>query len=105
MKLKIGSREEITHRSNVRCADSNYGPTLLMKCQEHLGKRGVPLASNQIAYSLIGRHNGSQETVDKCQELGIQVLAYYPFAMVRMRTVYVFSHHPTSLLELSDIFI
>lgn len=60
---------------------SNYGPTLLMKCQEHLGKRGVPLASNQIAYSLIGRHNGSQETVDKCQELGIQVLAYYPFAM------------------------
>jgi len=61
----------------------NYGPTLLSKCQEALAKHSVPLASNQIAYSLIGRHNGSQETVDKCNELGIKVLAYYPFAMVR----------------------
>lgn len=59
----------------------NYGPTLLSRCQKALAKHSVPLASNQIAYSLIGRHNGSQETVDKCNELGIKVLAYYPFAM------------------------
>ena len=30
---------------------------------------------------MIGRHDGAQETVDKCKELGIEVLAYYPFAM------------------------
>jgi len=60
---------------------SNYGPTLVSKCQDALGKRGVPLASNQIGYSLIGRQNGSQETVDMCNELGIKVLGYYPFAM------------------------
>lgn len=59
----------------------NYGPTLVTKCQEALAKHSVPLASNQIAYSLIGRHNGSQQTLDKCNELGIKVLAYYPFAM------------------------
>jgi pyridoxine 4-dehydrogenase len=59
----------------------NYGPTLLSKCQESLAKHSVPLASNQIAYSLIGRHNGAQETVDKCNDLDIKVLAYYPFAM------------------------
>jgi pyridoxine 4-dehydrogenase len=59
----------------------NYGPTLLMKCQEALARRGVPLASNQIAYSLIGRHNGAQETVDTCNELGIRVMAFFPFAM------------------------
>lgn len=59
----------------------NYGPTLVEKCQEALAKRGVPLASNQIAYSLLGRHNGAQETVDKCSELGVKVLACYPFAM------------------------
>ena len=59
----------------------NYGPTLVAKCQDALAKRGVPLASNQIAYSLLGRHNGAQETVDTCKELGIKVLAYYPFAM------------------------
>merc|ERR1711957_1084358 len=59
----------------------NYGPTLISRCQDALGKRGVPLASNQIGYSLIGRQNGSQETVDMCTELGIKVLGYYPFAM------------------------
>lgn len=59
----------------------NYGPTLLGRCQETLAKKSVPLASNQIAYSLIGRHNGAQTTVDKCNELGIKVLAYYPLAM------------------------
>jgi len=59
----------------------NYGPTLLKKCQESLAKHSVPLASNQIAYSLIGRHNGAQETVDYCNEQKIKVLAYYPFAM------------------------
>jgi pyridoxine 4-dehydrogenase len=59
----------------------NYGPTLVAQCQEALAKRGVPLASNQIGYSLLGRHNGAQETLDKCNELGVKVLAYYPFAM------------------------
>jgi pyridoxine 4-dehydrogenase len=59
----------------------NYGPTLVKKCQEALAKRGVPLASNQIAFSLLGRHNGAQETVDKCNDLGVKVLACYPFAM------------------------
>lgn len=59
----------------------NYGPTLVEQCQEALAKRGVPLASNQIAYSLMGRHNGAQETLDKCNELGVKVMACYPFAM------------------------
>jgi len=59
----------------------NYGPTLLMECKEYLAKHNVPLVSNQIGYSLIGRNNGAQKTVDVCNEEGIKVLAYFPFAM------------------------
>mmetsp|Transcript_21882 Transcript_21882/g.21016 ORF Transcript_21882/g.21016 Transcript_21882/m.21016 type:complete len:416 (-) Transcript_21882:117-1364(-) len=59
----------------------NYGPTLVEKCYDALAKKGVPLASNQIGFSLLGRHNGSQETLEKCNKLGVKVLAYYPFAM------------------------
>ena len=29
---------------------SNYGPTLLARAQEHLARRGVPLASNQVVH-------------------------------------------------------
>jgi pyridoxine 4-dehydrogenase len=73
---------ECYHRGLVKNVGvCNYGPTLVERCQEELGKRGVPLASNQIAFSLLGRHNGAQETVDKCNELGVKVLACYPFAM------------------------
>jgi pyridoxine 4-dehydrogenase len=51
------------------------------QCHNALAAKGVPLASNQIAFSLLGRKNGSTETIEKCNELGIKVLAYYPFAM------------------------
>ncbi len=73
---------ECYHRGLVKNVGvSNYGPTLVTECYNHLAERGVPLASNQIAYSLIGRHNGAQQTLDRCNELGVKVLAYYPFAM------------------------
>ncbi|KAL3943364.1 MAG: hypothetical protein SGBAC_002567 [Bacillariaceae sp.] len=73
---------ECYHRGLIKNVGvCNYGPTLVEKCQKHLAKRGVPLASNQIAYSLLGRHDGAQETLDKCNQLGIKTLAYYPFAM------------------------
>lgn len=59
----------------------NYGPTLVEQCHNVLKKKGVPLASNQISFSLLQRHNGSLETIDKCNKLGVKVLACYPFAM------------------------
>lgn len=61
---------------------SNYGPTLLRECYEFLEKRGVRLATNQIHYSLLARHQGgNQESVDAARELGVKTLAYYPLAM------------------------
>jgi len=73
---------ECYHRGLVKNVGvSNYGPTLVTECHDHLALRGVPLASNQIAFSLIGRHNGAQQTLDRCDDLGVRVLAYYPFAM------------------------
>lgn len=60
---------------------SNYGPTLLTRAQEHLAARGVPLASNQVHFNLLYRRQGSLATVEKCNELGVACLAYYPLAM------------------------
>lgn len=60
---------------------SNYGPTLLARAHEHLSKRGVPLASNQIHFNLLYRRQGSLATVEACKELDVACLAYYPLAM------------------------
>ena len=69
---------------------SNYGPTMLGRCQEALGRRGVPLASNQINYSLLYRgdrpgghrgREGAQATLDAGTDAGVATLAYFPLAM------------------------
>ena len=59
---------------------SNYGPRILERAHEALSARGVPIASNQINFSLLYRKSGSEATVDKCKELGIQPIGYFPLA-------------------------
>ncbi|CAL5201951.1 unnamed protein product [Lathyrus oleraceus] len=59
---------------------SNYSEKRLREAYERLKKRGVPLASNQVNYSLIYRtpeENGVKAT---CDELGISLIAYSPIA-------------------------
>ncbi|GMN55007.1 hypothetical protein TIFTF001_024131 [Ficus carica] len=59
---------------------SNYSEKRLRDAYERLKKRGIPLASNQVNYSLIYRapeENGIKAT---CDELGITLIAYSPIA-------------------------
>ena len=61
---------------------SNYGVAAVRACHAALAKRGIPLTSNQIQYSLLYRypetHNALLQT---CKELNVQVLAYSPLAL------------------------
>lgn len=60
---------------------SNYGSDAVRACAEALGKRGIPLSSNQIQMSLLYRNpldNGLKAT---CDELGVKVIAYSPLAL------------------------
>jgi pyridoxine 4-dehydrogenase len=89
---------ECYHRGLVKnIGVSNYGPTLLARCQQVLSAEGVPLASNQIAYSLLGRHNGSQETLEYCNENNIRVLAFFPLAMGLLTGKYQHEDSPRSV--------
>eukprot|EP00536_Pseudo-nitzschia_multiseries_P010962 jgi/Psemu1/319972/estExt_fgenesh1_pm.C_3530010 len=58
---------------------SNYGPETLLRAQDALSKKGVPIVSNQINLSLL-RYRSSEKTLKVCDELGIKVLAYFPLA-------------------------
>ena len=59
---------------------SNYGPELLRKAHKYLSDRGVPLASNQIQYSLLCRQAESNSLLRTAEELGVTILAYSPLA-------------------------
>lgn len=60
---------------------SNYGVDALKACHAALAKRGIPLASNQIQYSLLYRFPEQNGLLQACQDLGVQVLAYSPLAL------------------------
>jgi len=60
---------------------SNYGVDAVRACHTALSKRGVPLATNQIQYSLVYRYAEDNGLLDACRDLGVQVLAYSPLAL------------------------
>lgn len=52
----------------------------LRDAYNQLQKRGIPLASNQVNYSLIYRLPEENGVKTACEELGITIIAYSPIA-------------------------
>ncbi|KAJ6953127.1 hypothetical protein NC652_004961 [Populus alba x Populus x berolinensis] len=59
---------------------SNYSESRLRAAYEKLKKRGIPLASNQVNYSLIYRAPEENGVKAACDELGVTLIAYSPIA-------------------------
>lgn len=60
---------------------SNYSATQMRLAHAELAKRGIPLASNQVQYSLLHRKPEVDGVLEACRELGVTLLAYSPLAM------------------------
>jgi aryl-alcohol dehydrogenase-like predicted oxidoreductase len=60
---------------------SNYSAEQMRLAHAELAKRGIPLASNQVSYSLLLRTPEVNGVLDACRELGITLIAYSPLAM------------------------
>src|SRR5215213_4444863 len=59
---------------------SNYSAEQLRIAHAALAERGIPLASNQVEYSLLHRAPEGNGVLDVCRELGITLIAYQPLA-------------------------
>lgn len=57
---------------------SNYDEEKMRRTQLTLRKRGVPLASNQVEYSLLNRRVEFNNLLRACHEEGITLIAYSP---------------------------
>jgi aryl-alcohol dehydrogenase-like predicted oxidoreductase len=60
---------------------SNYSAEQMRLAHAELAKRGIPLASNQVQYSLLHRTPEVDGVLDACRELGVTLIAYSPLAM------------------------
>ena len=59
---------------------SNYGATQMRTAHAALARRGVPLVSNQVNYSLLNRQPEQNGLLEACRELDITLIAYFPLA-------------------------
>lgn len=57
---------------------SNFGQSRMLAAYSALARHNVPLASNQVHYSLLSRAVEKNGTLARCKELGIRLIAYSP---------------------------
>ncbi len=57
---------------------SNFGEKHMIRAYTTLARHGIPLASNQVHYSLLNREAEKNGTLARCKELGIRLIAYSP---------------------------
>src|SRR5512147_2093278 len=67
---------------------SNYSAEQMREAYTALAKHGIPLASNQVEYSLLHRKPEVDGVLDACRELGITLMAYSPLAGGRLTGKY-----------------
>ena len=60
---------------------SNFNRDQMRRAQDALGAHGVPLASNQMQYSLVRRKNELNGLLEECGKSGVRFIAYSPLGM------------------------
>lgn len=70
---------DAVQRGQVRAVGvSNFRAAEMREAHAALARRGLPLATNQVHYSLLHREPEVDGVLDTCRELGVTLLAYSP---------------------------
>jgi aryl-alcohol dehydrogenase-like predicted oxidoreductase len=75
---------------------SNFSPSQMRRAHAALQRRGLPLAVNQVEYSLLDRRIERDGVLETARELGITIIAYTPLAFGLLTGKY---HHRPELLK------
>jgi aryl-alcohol dehydrogenase-like predicted oxidoreductase len=73
---------------------SNYSIAEMTKVHAALAERGVPLASNQVEFSLLRKDPESGGLLAACAKLGVTLLAYSPIGQGRLTGKYSATNPP-----------
>lgn len=79
---------------------SNFSSSQMQRAYDVLAKRGIPLASNQVKYSLLARAPETNGLLDLCRKLDITLVAYAPLANGLLTGKYSVDRPPSGLLRL-----
>jgi aryl-alcohol dehydrogenase-like predicted oxidoreductase len=80
-EAEMGAMADLVEAGKIRSVGvSNFGPKRMRRAHQALAKRGLPLAVNQVHYSLLHREIESDGTLETAKELGVTIVAYSPLA-------------------------
>lgn len=83
---------------------SNYSAKQMQEVHRILAGRGVPLAVNQVRYSLLNRQIESNGIADTARNLGVTILAYSPLAQGLLTGKYTNNYAPTGARSIDPRF-
>jgi aryl-alcohol dehydrogenase-like predicted oxidoreductase len=83
---------------------SNYSAAQMRVAHAALAERGIPLAANQVQYSLLHRRPETNGVLDACRELGVTLMAYQPLASGALTGKYLEGPRPRGLRRMTPIF-
>lgn len=81
VESEMGAMADLVAERKIRAVGvSNFNPARMRRAHEALAARKIPLASNQVRYSLLNRRVESDGTVATAKALGVTIIAYSPLA-------------------------
>ena len=82
IEAQMDAMADLVDAGKVRAVGvSNFDAGQMYRAYKRLSARGIPLASNQVKYSLLDRGVESNGVLDAARELGVSIIAYSPLEM------------------------
>jgi len=89
----------------ARCVGvSNFSAAQMRQAHALLARRGVPLASNQVEYSLVQRRPETNGVLEACRELGVVLVAYSPLGRGVLSGKYGAGTRPADMRKRMPVF-
>lgn len=80
-EAEMNAMADLVEAGQIRSVGvSNFDPARMRRAYETLQKRSLPLAANQVHYSLLHRQIETDGTLETAKELGVTIVAYTPLA-------------------------
>ena len=80
-EAEMNAMADLVQAGKIRSVGvSNFNPGRMRRAHAALAKRGLPLAVNQVHYSLLHRDIETNGVLETARELGVTITAYTPLA-------------------------
>jgi aryl-alcohol dehydrogenase-like predicted oxidoreductase len=101
-EAEMDAMAELVKAGKIRSVGvSNFNAEQMRRAHRQLAKHGLPLAANQVRYSLLDRKIEKDGILDTARELGVTIIAYTPLESGLLTGKY---HKDPGLLEKKPAF-